>query len=55
MAPIELMDVDEVAKSLNITTNTIYRMIKAETIPTMRVGRVWRFDREMINLNVLLN
>lgn len=47
--PMELMDVEEVAKYLRVTTKTIYRLLKADAIPAMKVGHLWRFDREVID------
>lgn len=46
---MELMDVEEVAKYLKVTTKTIYRLIAKDDIPVMRTGHLWRFDKEMID------
>ena len=43
------LSVKDVAKLLNISEKTIYRMIKDEMIPCFRVGGQWRFDRREIN------
>jgi len=43
------LSVKDVAKLLNISEKTIYRMIKDEMIPCFRVGGQWRFDRLEIN------
>jgi len=43
------LSVKDVAKLLNISEKTIYRMIRSETIPCFRVGGQWRFDRREIN------
>ncbi len=43
------LSVKDVAKLLNISEKTIYRMIKDEMIPCFRVGGQWRFDRRQIN------
>ena len=43
------LSVKDVAKLLNISEKTIYRMIKDETIPCFRVGGQWRFDVREIN------
>ena len=43
------LSVKDVAKLLNVSEKTIYRMIKDETIPCFRVGGQWRFDRRQIN------
>lgn len=38
----------DVAKLINVSAKTIYRMISNETIPCFRVGGQWRFDRREI-------
>ena len=43
------LSVRDVAKHLNVSEKTIYRMIKDEMIPCFRVGGQWRFDRREIN------
>lgn len=42
------LSVKEVAKMLNVSEKTVYRMIRNETIPFYRVGGQWRFDRKHI-------
>lgn len=43
------LSVKDIAKLLNVSEKTIYRMIRNETIPCFRVGGQWRFDRGEIN------
>jgi nitrogen PTS system EIIA component len=43
------LSVKDIAKLLNVSEKTIYRMIRSETIPCFRVGGQWRFDRGEIN------
>lgn len=43
------LSVKDVARLLNVSEKTIYRMIKDEMIPCFRVGGQWRFDRREIN------
>lgn len=43
------LSVKDVAKLLNVSEKTIYRMIKDETIPCFRIGGQWRFDRRQIS------
>ena len=43
------LSVKDVAKLLNVSDKTIYRMIKDEMIPCFRVGGQWRFERREIN------
>ncbi len=45
----ELMTVEEVAQYLRVTTKTIYRLLKKGSIPTSKVGHLWRFDKETID------
>lgn len=45
----ELMTVEEVAQYLRVTTKTIYRLLKKGTIPTSKVGHLWRFDKGTID------
>lgn len=42
------LSVKDVATLINISSKTIYRMIRNETIPCFRVGGQWRFDRREI-------
>jgi nitrogen PTS system EIIA component len=42
------LSVKDVARLLNVSGKTIYRMIKDETIPCFRVGGQWRFDKREI-------
>ena len=43
------LSVKNVAKLLNVSEKTIYRMVKDETIPCFRVGGLWRFDKREIH------
>lgn len=45
----ELLTVEEVAQYLRVTTKTIYRLLKKGTIPTSKVGHLWRFDKGTID------
>ncbi|TAN38356.1 MAG: helix-turn-helix domain-containing protein [Nitrospirae bacterium] len=42
------LSVKDVAKMLNVSEKTVYRMVRNETIPFYRVGGQWRFDRRHI-------
>lgn len=42
------LSVKDVAKMLNVSEKTVYRMIRNETIPFYRVGGQWRFDKRHI-------
>lgn len=41
----EMLSLQQVAAYLQVTTKTIYRMIKAGKLPARRVGGQWRFRR----------
>lgn len=41
----EFLSVDEVATYLYVSAMTIYRLIKANEIPAIRVGRMYRIKR----------
>jgi len=48
---MEYLTVEEVAKSLKIHTNTVYKMCRQATIPAVKMGKEWRIDRhEFIKL-----
>lgn len=40
--------VEEVARFLGVTRDTIYRMARRGRIPGIRLGRIWRFPQEVI-------
>jgi excisionase family DNA binding protein len=43
-----LVDVEEMASILGVSTLTIYRKVKTGDIPVVRVGRLLRFDPEAV-------
>ncbi len=45
---MKVLTVDEVASLLKLTRVTIYRMAKAGDIPSLKVGKVWRFPEAEI-------
>ena len=38
----------EIADLLRVNKITVYRMVKKGTIPALKVGRQWRFDKNLI-------
>jgi excisionase family DNA binding protein len=46
---MELMDVEELAKYLKVTTKTIYRLIKKGDLQPMKVGHLHRFSKDQID------
>jgi len=46
----ELMTVEEVAAYLRVRPSSVYEWAKAGKMPAAKVGRLWRFHREEIDL-----
>lgn len=44
-----LMTVEEVAKYLKVEQSTIYTWAKERKLPSIKVGRFWRFKKEDID------
>jgi excisionase family DNA binding protein len=45
----EIMTTKEVAQYLRLHQITICKLSKEGRIPSIKIGRVWRFDREVID------
>ena len=45
----QIMNTDELAKYLKLNPDTIRRQAEKQIIPGVRIGRVWRFPKEMID------
>lgn len=45
----QVMNVDEVAAYLRVATATVYRLAQRGEIPAAKVGRVWRFQKQVID------
>ena len=43
-----LMTVKEVAALLRVSPQTLYKMLEQGSIPAVRIGNQWRFDRERV-------
>jgi excisionase family DNA binding protein len=43
-----LLTVDEVAKYLSVDRITVYRLLGRKQLPGFKVGKQWRFKREMV-------
>lgn len=46
----EIMTVQELARYLRLAEATVYKLAQAGEIPGVRVGRTWRFKRELIDV-----
>ena len=47
--PDSIMTIEEVAKYLKIPKSTVYILAQEGKIPCQKVGRHWRFKREVID------
>ncbi len=45
----EVMTTKEIAKYLKLHEITICKLSKEGKIPSLRIGRVWRFDKQAID------
>ena len=45
----ELMTLPELAQYLRFTRKTVYRLLKEGSIPAIRIGRKWRFEKDSID------
>ena len=45
----KIMKVGEVANYLGLATETIYRKARIGEIPAVKIGRSWRFPKDLID------
>lgn len=45
----KLLTVEDLAEYLQVSTKTIYRMLRRGRVPCYRVGNQWRFRKETID------
>lgn len=45
----KIFTVEEIAEYLGITTDTVYRKARTGEIPAVRIGRIWRFPKDVID------
>ena len=45
----EVLTIDELAAYLRISKSTTYKLVREGQIPSQKVGRHWRFRKEMID------
>jgi excisionase family DNA binding protein len=48
-APKEVMDIKDLAEYLSIGKSKIYALIRARQIPASRIGRQYRFSKEVVD------
>jgi excisionase family DNA binding protein len=45
----EVMNIEQCARYLGITPDTLYNYAKDGTIPAFKLGNRWRFKRELVD------
>ena len=45
----DIMTVPEVAGYLQMSRSKIYRLLKTRQIPAMRIGKSWRFRKDLLD------
>ena len=45
----EILTIDEVARYLRLTPQTIYKWAQEKRIPAVKLGKEWRFRRSVID------
>lgn len=45
----EVLTIQEASEYLNISERTLYKMVKEKRIPCRKVGRQWRFHKEVLD------
>lgn len=45
----EILTIDELSKYLKIPKSTVYKLCQESRIPGQKVGRHWRFRKEVID------
>ena len=48
MEKVTILNINEVADMLRLTTATVYKYASNGTIPCVRVGRNYRFSKELL-------
>ena len=48
-APKEVMDIKDLAEYLRIGKSKIYSLIRARKIPASRIGRQYRFSKDLVD------
>jgi excisionase family DNA binding protein len=45
----ELMTIHEVARYLHLSEAQVYKMVRAGRVPSIRIGKAWRFKKELLD------
>ena len=43
------LSVDEIARYLGVSNDTVYRWIAKHAMPSHRMGRLWKFKKEQVD------
>jgi excisionase family DNA binding protein len=46
---LAIMTVHEVAEYLRMSDAKVYRLVKAKQIPVVRIGKAWRFRKDLLD------
>ncbi len=49
MVPEPWVSVEDVARHLGVSKDTIYRWIEADRLPALKVGRFWKFKLQEVD------
>jgi len=49
MTADDILNADQVANYIGIHKITLYRLIKSKKIPAFKIGRQWRFKKEILD------
>jgi len=44
-----IMDVETLARYLDVSVRTVYRLTEKKEIPASKVGRQWRYEKQAID------
>ncbi len=45
----EIMTIHDVARYLHLSEAQVYKMVRAGTMPAVRIGKSWRFKKELLD------
>jgi excisionase family DNA binding protein len=48
MTPSDVMTTAEVARYLRVSKATVYRLIREEGLPAIKIGNLWRIRRDLL-------
>ncbi|WP_068470653.1 helix-turn-helix domain-containing protein [Candidatus Protochlamydia phocaeensis] len=45
----DILNIDEAAQFLRVSKTTLYRYVQSGKIPAFKMGKNWKFHRELLN------